>query len=134
MKARDKNAGSGKAANLDGEIAELRHRLAAREAELAEALAQQTATAEILETINSSPGDLAPVFDTMLEKATTLCGAAFSELITYDGERFETAATRGVPAEFAEFRKGQHSVPEPGSLGARVLAGELIIHVPDLKD
>src|SRR5215471_18798257 len=93
--------------------------------ELADARDQQTATAEVLQVINSSPGDLAPVFDAMLEKATSLCGAAFGELITYDGERFETAATRGAPAAFVEFRKQGHSVPEPGSLGARVLDGEL---------
>src|SRR5215467_6444860 len=102
--------------------------------ETKEALEQQTATAEVLQVINSSPGDLAPVFDAMLEKATSLCGAAFGELITYDGERFETAATRGAPAAFVEFRKQGHSVPEPGSLGARVLDGELVIHVLDLKD
>jgi len=102
--------------------------------ETREALERQTATAEVLQVINTSPGNLAPVFDAMLEKATSLCGAAFGELITYDGERFETAATWGVPAAFAEFRKQEHSVPERGSLGARVLDGELVIHVLDLKD
>jgi len=102
--------------------------------ETREALDQQTATAEVLGVINSSPGDLRPVFDTMLERAMDLCGAAFGELITYDGTRHLTAATRGVPAAFAEFRKREHATPEPGSLGSRVLGGELIIHVPDLKD
>ena len=116
---------------------QLDERTAERDAlrrELADASEQQTATAEVLQVINSSLGELAPVFDAMLEKATSLCEAAFGELITYDCERFETAATRGVPAAFAEFRKQEHSVPEPGSLGARVLDGELVIHVLDLKD
>jgi len=102
--------------------------------ETREALEQQTATAEVLQVINSSPGDLAPVFDAILEKAMHLCGAAFGEFRARDGDSFRSAATRGVPAAFAEYRRDNAFVAEPGSLGARILAGEQVVHVLDLKD
>ena len=101
--------------------------------ETREALEQQTATAEVLQVINSSAGNLAPVFEAMLEKAMRLCEARFGELLTYDGERFRTTATLGVPAAFAEYRRNNIAVPRPGSFGARVLEGEPVIHLLDLK-
>jgi hypothetical protein len=126
-------------ANRDQRIADLERQLAEREAELAEckaerdeALAQQTATAEVLQVINSSPGDLTPVFDAILEKAMRLCGAAFGILNTYDGETFHHAATRGVPPAFDEWRRRRTEMSGPGTGHARIIAGEDIVHSLDL--
>ncbi|MGC2200987.1 MAG: GAF domain-containing protein, partial [Stellaceae bacterium] len=102
--------------------------------ETREALEQQTATAEVLQVINSSPGELAPVFDAMLEKAMRLCGAAFGVLQTYDGEGWRAVAARGVPPAYAEFLRTAPLTFGPGTGPARVLAGEPFAHVVDIKD
>jgi GAF domain-containing protein/anti-sigma regulatory factor (Ser/Thr protein kinase) len=100
--------------------------------ETREALEQQTATAEVLGVINASPGDLAPVFEAMLEKAMRLCEAAFGTLWTYDGDRFRSVAQHGVPAAYAEFLAHNAPAAGPGTGRARILQGERFVHVADL--
>jgi two-component system, NtrC family, sensor kinase len=97
-----------------------------------EALEQQTATAEVLQVINANPGNLAPVFDAMLEKAMRLCGAAFGSLYTYDGERFHSAAQRGVPPAYAAFRAKNPPLLTQGGGPAIVLETRRPFQVLDL--
>jgi GAF domain-containing protein len=118
-----------KAADPLQTIADLRRELARAQAERDEALAQQNATAEVLQVINSSPGDLAPVFDAMLEWATRLCEPAFGFMLTWDGECFHRVAWRGVPSDLA---RQESLAPQPGAPGDRILRGENIVRITDL--
>jgi two-component system NtrC family sensor kinase len=100
--------------------------------ETQEALDQQTATAEVLGVINSSPGDLAPVFDAMLEKATKLCDAALGAMFRYDGTRMNLAAMRGLP--LADARFFQSWTPGAGDAMRGIVEGARLIHIPDIVD
>jgi signal transduction histidine kinase len=113
--------------------AETHRALQERTDDLREALEQQTATAEVLQVINASPGDLAPVFRALLQKAHTLCEASFGALMTYDGERFHPAAHRSIPAPFREFL-GSGILPGRGDPFRRIVDGAGFAHTHDLLE
>ena len=76
-----------------------------RTRELTESLEQQTATSEVLQVISSSPGDLQPVFETMLENAVRICDAKFGNIYRWDGDAFTSLAAHNTPPAFAELRR-----------------------------
>jgi GAF domain-containing protein len=110
--------------------------LQAKNADLTEALEQQTATSEILRVISSSPTDLQPVFDAILEKATRLCDAHLGMLGLYDGKNYQTVAQRSSNPEFAKWviERGPY---EPslshGAIGRMVVEREPV-HIPDYRE
>ena len=101
--------------------------------ELRQSLEQQTATSEVLRVISSSPGDLEPVFEAMLENATRICEAKFGSLYLYDGERFRLGALHNAPAAFAEFRSRKSVFYPPVGTGlAQIVATKRTVYTPDI--
>ena len=103
--------------------------------ELRELLEQQTATSEVLKVISSSPGELEPVFNAMLENAVRLCDAKFGNLFLYDGATFRAAALHGASPAYAEARRQAVVVRElhPDVPLARLTRTKEIIHVADAR-
>jgi signal transduction histidine kinase/DNA-binding NarL/FixJ family response regulator len=101
-------------------------------AELYEAREQQNATAEVLRVISSSPGELDPVFQAMLQNATRICEAKFGILYRYNGQTVDFAAQVGTPAEFAEYLRRRGSFhPTPASLLDQVVRTKQVRHTAD---
>ena len=113
------------------ENARLLNELRQRTTDLTEALEQQTATSEVLQVISSSPGDLQPIFTTMLEKAVRICGAKFGTLYLHDDGRLRLVAAHDVP-EFLEARGGSPIQPAPDGGLERVMRTKRTIHILDL--
>ena len=82
----------------------LLNELRQRTDDLSEALEQQTATSEVLQVISSSPGELEPVFQTMLSNATRICDAKFGDLYLRDADGFRMVSTHNSPPAFAAAR------------------------------
>jgi two-component system NtrC family sensor kinase len=95
--------------------------------ELREALEQQTATAEVLQVINASPGNVAPVFDAMLKKAIHLCRASAGIFWTHGGGQFRAAAISAMPPAFVEFLRTPLT-PGPTTALARTVQQRRMMH------
>ena len=114
-------------------VAELAERLRAREEEHGQALQREAAISDLLQVINGSGGDRAVLFDAMLDKAMTLCGAAFGFLTDFDGKHFKPVAMRGVPPPLAAYFDQGMDQPRPGESHYRILQGEDVVHNLDQK-
>src|SRR5437660_3207603 len=120
-----------KIAELQRELGELSAECDALRRDLKDAEDRQRATGEVLGVINSSPGDLAPVFDAILEKAHKLCGAALGSLRIFDGETWRAVVQRGYGEPLAsKLREGGRGSDNP--LLQELIDGAPLVHVADL--
>jgi len=105
-----------------------------RTSDLTESLEQQTATSEVLKVISASPGDMKPVFESILSNALRICEAKFGHLLLYDGESFHATHLHDVPPSYRKYWE-QHGPIRPSSntgLG-RLARTKQVAHIPDLK-
>jgi GAF domain-containing protein len=100
--------------------------------ELRDSLQEQTATSEVLRVISSSPGDLQPVFASMLEKTARICDATFGNIYRWDGDALHLVGTHNTPPAFAEVRRRLPIRPDPRRPLGRMLATKTTVHVADL--
>ena len=116
------------------ENARLLNELRQRTADLSESLEQQTATSEVLKVISSSPGDLKPVFESLLANAKRLCGAKFGTLLLREGSAVRCVAIHGATAEYTEARQRAPVIePAPDTALGRVLKTKQVIQIADIQ-
>ncbi|MGB8586943.1 MAG: GAF domain-containing protein, partial [Pseudolabrys sp.] len=116
------------------ETTRLLNELHQRTDDLSESLEQQTATSEVLGVISSSPGELAPVFNSMLVNATRICGAKFGVLFLTEGDGFRSVAMHGLPPAHAEERRREPIIyPDPDDPLRRLANTKQIVHIADLR-
>src|SRR5262249_40416323 len=118
---------------LEAHARELEKQLAARTRELSEALKQQTATSEVLQVISSSPGQLQPVFQAMLQNATQICEARIGILFRHENGAYTAVATLGVAPAYQEYLDRGPIRPGPTTGLGRVANTKQTIHIVDTQ-
>jgi len=122
------------AAKLQESYADLEQKVEDRTHELTQALDQQTATSEVLRVISSSPGELGPVFDAMLQNAVRICDATFGSLWVREGDKFRIVAIHGGSQEYRDFMFSEPLVlPDPQSGMGRVASTGKVLQIDDIS-
>ena len=103
-----------------------------RTTDLTEALEQQTATSEVLRVISSSPGELQPVFDAMLENAVRICDATYGNIYSRDSEIFRLVASHKTPPAFTEYRRRNPMTGSGAHWADPMLRSKTQVHIADL--
>ncbi len=117
------------------ENARLFDQVEAKSADLHESLQHQTATSEVLQVISRSPGELDPVFQTILSSASRICDAQFGLLLLYEDGGFRCASMFNLPPAFAEtFLRNPVIYPPPTDPLGRLIATQQLVHVIDVKE
>jgi signal transduction histidine kinase len=121
-------------ARLQESYTDLENRVEQRTAELSESLQHQTATSEVLQVISRSPGDLNPVFQTILERATLICDAKFGLLLLFEKGGFRCVSVFNLPPTFAEtFSRAPVILPPPSDPLGRLASTHRLVHVADVR-
>ena len=111
----------------------LHDRVTARTRELTQALEQQTATSEVLRVISSSPSELEPVFNAILENAVRICEAKFAAMHLCEGDAFRLAAEHNAPPAWAEYRRREPvRRPHQDSALGRIALTKQVAHIADI--
>jgi len=114
--------------------ADLKKQLLTRTRELTEAHEQQTATAEILRVISSSPTDALPVFETIVRNAAALCGSLFANVFRFDGELLHYVASHNTGPGYVELLQSKYPMrPDFSQVSGRVILNRSIVRLEDAR-
>ena len=132
---RDEHADTGAPIPARGghSLVDLQEKLKRQAHELEEAREEREALAEVLRVISSSPGELEPVFNAMLENAVRICGAKFGNLWILEGDAFRIGATYGAPSPYVEFlMKERIFRPDPRYGLGQLVRTKKLYHIADM--